>query len=175
MFHRSRTGTAASMILAAAATRLVPHPPNFTPILAIALFGGARLPRRAAFAVPLLAMLASDLGIELVGGRGIHALLPVVYAAVAACVVAGFFLRTRSGALGTVAAAVAVSVLFFVVTNLAVWAAGGLYPMTARGLGECYLAAVPFFRNTLLSTVLYAAALFAGHRAIRSRLTRHVA
>jgi hypothetical protein len=161
------------MILAAAATRLLPHPPNFTPVLAIALFGGARFQnRKAALAVPLVAMLLSDLGLEIVGRSGFYALMPVVYGAVAACTVVGFALQTRPGIGRTLAAAVAASVLFYVTTNLAVWLAGDLYPMTATGLAQCYVAALPFFRNTLASTVLYSAALFAGHEVILSRLIR---
>ena len=161
------------MILAAAATRLLPHPPNFTPVLAIALFGGARFhSRKLGLAVPLLAMLLGDLGLELGGRHGFYALMPVVYGAVAACAVIGFALRTRSGAGRTVGAAVASSVLFYVATNFAVWLAGGLYPMTATGLADCYVAAVPFFRNTLASTVAYSVVLFAGHRLLLHSLVR---
>jgi hypothetical protein len=164
---------ATGMILAAAATRLLPHPANFTPLLAIALFGGARLDdRRAGFAVPVVAMLLSDLGLELIDGRGLHALMPVVYAAMMACVLIGTFLRARPGVEWILAASVGASVLFSIVTNFAVWAMGTLYPRTAAGLVECYLAALPFFRNTLLSTVFYAGALFAGHQAVVSRLHR---
>jgi hypothetical protein len=67
---------------------LLPHPPNFTPVLAIGLFGGARLEdRREAFAVPLVAMLLRDVGLEVIRGRGFHVLMPIVYAA-ASCTTA---------------------------------------------------------------------------------------
>ncbi len=164
---------AGGMIVAAATTRLLPHPPNFTPALAVGVFGGARLDdRRVAFAVPLLSMAVSDLGLELLRGSGLHVLMPVVYAAVAACVFLGFALRTRSGLGWTVAVATAASVQFYLLTNFAVWCLGTLYPMTAAGLGECFVAALPFFRNTFVSTVGYTLALLALHAAVGSRLAR---
>jgi hypothetical protein len=159
------------MILAAAATRLLPHPGNFTPILAIALFGGARLKSRAAaFVVPLLAMFLGDLGLELMHGTGFHALMPVVYAAVVAGVVIGFPLRGRVRVGGILAGAVGSSFFFYLATNFAVWLAWDVYPRSGLGLLDCYAAALPFFRNTLASTAVYAVALFKGHEWIVYRL-----
>jgi hypothetical protein len=156
-----------AMILATAAMRLVPHPSNFTPVLAIALFGGARFNRRAAaFAVPVLAMCLSDLGLELLHGTGFHALMPVVYAAVVAGVVIGFPLRDRAHVGALIAGAVGSSLFFYLSTNFAVWLAWDMYPKSALGLLHCYAAALPFFRNTLASTLLYGAVLFQGHEWI---------
>lgn len=140
-------------ILLAAASRLVPHPPNFTPIGAIALFGGASFAgRRAAFLVPLAAMFASDLVL------GIHVLLPVVYACLAFNVVLGWSLRSRRGALSIACATLLGSCVFFVVTNAACWALW--YPRNLAGLLTCYTAAIPFFQNTLLGDAFYTAGLF---------------
>ncbi len=161
------------MILAAAATRLLPHPPNFTPILAIALFGGAQFESRAAaFAVPLLAMFLGDFGLELAYGTGFHALLPIVYAAMAGGVLIGFPLRGRVRMGTIVAGAVASAVCFYLTTNFAVWLAWDMYPKSGPGLLACYAAALPFFRNSLASTVLYGVALFQGHEWIVRRLVR---
>jgi hypothetical protein len=161
------------MILAVAATRLLPHPPNFTPVLAMALFGGARLGNRtAALAVPLGAMLSSDVVIEIVHGRGLHLLLPVVYLCVALCVGVGWRLRRRRGLVWIAGAAMGGAVLFYLVTNFAVWALWSRYPMGLAGLEECYVAAIPFFRGTLLSTLLYSGALFSAHELVRSRVGR---
>jgi hypothetical protein len=159
-----------AMIIGAAALRLVPHPPNFTPALAIALFGGAHLAsRRVALAVPLLAMAVSDLALEVLFGRGVHALMPVVYGCMAAAVGVGLALRGGGKPAWVALAALGASVLFLVATNFAVWMTTGWYPMTLAGLVECYVAAVPFFRNTLAGTLVYSAALFGGYALISRR------
>ncbi len=143
------------MIGAAAALRLLPHPWNFTPIGAMALFGGALLrDKRAALVVPLAALFAGDVVL------GFYRLLPVVYASFLASVLIGFLLRERRSAPRVAGAALFGAVQFFVVTNFAVWAAGGLYPRTGAGLAACYAAAIPFFRNTLAGDLVCAGALF---------------
>ncbi len=168
---RALTLAASGMIVAAAVTRLLPHPPNVTPILAIAIFGGGAFSsRRMAFAVPLASMLLSDLALELLGLGGLHLLMPVVYAAVAASVVLGFALRRRPDVIRTASVAAMASVVFYLSTNLAVWSVGTMCPRTWAGLGECYLAALPFFRNTLLSTVGYSVALFTAYQAAHSMM-----
>ncbi|MFZ5608651.1 MAG: DUF6580 family putative transport protein [Pseudomonadota bacterium] len=145
------------LLLAAAFSRLVPHPPNFTPVLAMALFGGAALNHRAlAILAPIAAMLLSDVVL------GFHALVLVIYGAMALITVIGFWLRRRTTAAHVLAACIASSVLFFLITNLAVWLEGELYPLTLAGLSATFVAALPFFHNTILSTVLFAGLLFAG-------------
>jgi hypothetical protein len=171
MSPSAEPGLVGAMIIGAAALRLVPHPPNFTPALAIALFGGAHLAsKRVAIAVPLLAMLASDLALEALFGWGIHGLIPVVYGCIALGVGIGIVLRGRVKPASVALAAFGSSVMFFLVTNFAVWMTTGRYPMTTTGMSECYLAAVPFFRNTLAGTFLYSAGLFGGHALISRRL-----
>ena len=156
MFN-TRFAVLLGMVLAAAASRLLPHPPNLTPIAAIALFGGAYFAdKRAAFLVPLAAMFLSDLVI------GLHRQLPVVYACFAMTVCIGLWLRTRRRLRPIAGGALASSLLFFIVTNFGVWALGSLYPKTMEGLITCYLAAVPFFRNTLIGDAFYTAVLFGG-------------
>ncbi len=145
------------MVLAAAASRLMPHPPNFTPIAALALFGGACFSnKRAAFFAPLASLFLSDLVLGLYRG------LPVVYGSFAMIVCIGFWLRRRRTWLPIAGAALGSSVLFFVVTNFGVWALESVYPKTTSGLIACYVAAIPFFRNTLLGDALYCLALFGG-------------
>ncbi len=155
--NKTRFTVLAGMILAAAASRLLPHPPSFTPVAAMALFGGATFTdKRAAFLVPLGGLFLSDLVI------GLHALMPVVYGAFALIVGIGFWLRGRRRATRIIAAAVASAVLFFVLANFGFWACGARYPKSAAGLVECYVAAIPFFRNMLLGNLAYAALLFGG-------------
>jgi hypothetical protein len=161
-----------AMIIATGAMRLVPHASNFTPILAIALLAGAHFRARLpAVLIPLLAMLASDCVLEVRFGSGLHSLLPVVYGAIAMTVLGGRWLQDRIRPSAVAIAAVASSAMFFVTTNFAVWAAGDLYPLTLDGLLSCYWAAVPFFRNTLVGTLFYSAALFGGYFALTSRRT----
>ncbi len=154
------------MVLVAAASRLLPHPPNISPVGALALFGGACfVRRRTAFLVPLAAMLLSDLAIGLLRGdlrQGFHSLLPVVYFSFTLVVGVGFLLRGRRQVVSVTAATLAGSVIFFVVTNFGVWALGSFYPKTWEGLAACYTAAIPFFHNTLIGDALYSFVLFGG-------------
>lgn len=155
----ARFVTLVGMTLAAAATRLLPHPPNLTPIAAMALFGGAHFASPlAAVAVPLSAMVLSDLLL----GFGLHPVMPFVYGSFAFTVCLGRWLRARRSPLAIALAAVSGSLVFFVVTNLGVWLVGDLYPRTLDGLGTCYVAAIPFFRNTLAGDAFYAVVLFGG-------------
>ena len=148
-----------SAIIAAAALRLVPHPPNFSPIDAMALFSGAYLGRRwIAFVAPLAALLLSDLVL------GFYAGMATVYATVALVVVIGWWLSSCRTPLRIGAAAIAGSVTFFGITNFAMWLFSGFYPVTYAGLIACYTAAIPFFQNTVAGDLFYAALLFGGFR-----------
>ncbi len=136
----------AGMILAAALARLVPHPPNVTPIGAMALFGGACfVNRKMAYLLPLAAMLLSDLvlGYTRFGLWSLLAIQPVVYACLLATAAIGHYIADRRSVWQVAGGALAGSLLFFVVTNLATWAGGRLYPLTASGLAACYTAAHP--------------------------------
>jgi hypothetical protein len=145
----------AVFIVLAALARLIPHPPNFTPVGAMALFGGACLAdRRLALLLPLTTLFLSDLFL------GLHVLIPVVYGSFAVNVLLGRWLRSRRTFASTAAVTLAGSVQFFVVTNFACWLLW--YPHTVEGLVTCYVAAIPFFQNTLLGDAVFATALFGG-------------
>ncbi|HEY7006786.1 MAG TPA: DUF6580 family putative transport protein [Sphingomicrobium sp.] len=144
-------------IVAATALRLVPHPPNFSPIDAMALFSGAYLGRRwVAFVAPLAALLLSDLALGFYHG------MATVYSTVALIVVIGWWLSSKRTPLRIGAAAVVSSVLFFVITNFGMWMFSGFYPVTYAGLVACYTAAIPFFQNTVAGDLFYSALLFGG-------------
>ena len=163
---KSRLGLLIGMIFAAAGMRFLPHPPNFESIGAIALFAGAHFDdKRWAFVLPLAAMLLSDAVI------GFHAQMPIVYGTFALVVCMGFFLRERRTALNIAGAAAAASTLFFVITNFGVWAFDGLYPRTFEGLVVCYIAAIPFFGNTLAGSLFYTAVLFGGFALAERKIT----
>jgi len=158
-----------AIVFSAAALRLLPHPFNFTPIGALALFAGAHFnDKRWAFIAPLVAMLLSDILI------GFHGQMPVVYAAFAVIVCMGFALRDKKTALRVTGASLAAATFFFIVSNFAVWVFDGLYPMTLAGLATCYIAAIPFFQNWLVGTVFYAAVLFGGFAIIEKKLPTQV-
>ena len=160
----TRFYTIAGFILGAAALRLIPHPPNFTPVGAMALFGGAFFANRAlAFVVPLVAMLLSDSLLALVlYGSSAFSMIPFVYGGFTLTVCLGLMIRRRRSLLPIAAATLVGSVLFFLLTNLGVWLRGTLYPLTWEGLITCYVAAIPFFRNTVLGNAFYALVLFGG-------------
>jgi hypothetical protein len=155
-------------ILVAATLRLVPHPPNFTPIGAMALFSGAYLGRKGviAFAAPLGALLLSDLVL------GFYRGMPTVYFSVALVVIIGWLSLQRTSPLRIGAAAIASSVLFFVVTNFGMWLSSGFYPRTLAGLEACYVAAIPFFQNTVAGDLFYATLLFGGWKVAETMMPR---
>jgi hypothetical protein len=144
-------------IVAAAAMRLLPHPPNFTPIGAMALFSGAYLGRRGlAFVAPVAALLLSDAIL------GFYPELLFVYLSVAATVLIGWALQKHKTVLRIGLAAVAGSVLFYLVTNFGVWLVMDYYPKTAAGLMASYVAAIPFFQNSAIGDLFFAGVLFGG-------------
>jgi len=155
--NRTRILAILLAILAAAFLRLVPHPPNFGPVGALALFSGAMLGKRwLAFAAPLGALVLSDLVL------GFYPELLFVYISVVAIVLIGWAVAKRKAVLTIAAGAVASSILFFAVTNFGVWLVMDYYPKTLAGLAACYVAAIPFFQNTLASDLFYAGLLFGG-------------
>jgi hypothetical protein len=156
------------LILLAAASRLLPHPPNFAPIAAIGLFAGAAFDRRAAWLVPFAALLLSDAFL------GFYHPVSMFwnYAGFASCLLLGASILGPARTLPRFAGAtLASSVAFFALSNFGMWASG-YYPRTAAGLAECYVAALPFFRNTFASDVLYSAALFGGWALARAAFRR---
>ncbi|PHQ34552.1 DUF6580 family putative transport protein [Rhodopirellula bahusiensis] len=143
-----------AMIGVAVASRLLPHPPNFTPLAAMCLFAGAVTvsPRIMAAAV-IIAMLVSDAVL------GFHSLMPVVYGCLLANVFIGRkLLGANANAFKIVAGSLIGSVLFFLVTNLGVWFVA--YPSTLTGLTACFTAAIPFFQYTLAGDLLYTGLFF---------------
>jgi vitamin B12 transporter len=153
--------TALLLTLLGALSRLLPHPQNAVALGALALYSGARLPRRVAWAVPLAAMAFSDLLIDYgTGRRAVTLVRASVYGAFALIVLLGRVAARRAKPVRLAALSVAGSLFFFVVTNFAVWVEMGTYPPTRTGLALCYVAAVPWFWNTLLADLAGTAVLF---------------
>jgi hypothetical protein len=156
--------TLVAIIIAVALFRYLPHPPNVSPIAAMALFAGASFSdKRAALLVPFVALFAGDLLI------GLHDTMVFVYFAFGLTVLAGFALRNTRRVSVIAASVVGTSVVFFLLTNLGVWLTSALYPMTLQGLAQAYAAGIPFFQNTLLGNLFFSALLFGGYALLRKR------
>jgi hypothetical protein len=163
--------TAVLLILFAAFSRIAPHPMNFAPIAAIALFSGAYLGKKYALIVPIAAMLLSDIFI------GFYSGIEWVYGSFILIVFVGFWLKKRFEGAGAgkktayIAGTTLVSsILFFIITNFGVWTSGMMYEMSFKGLIQCYAMAIPFFRNTLASDLIYAGVMF----VVYEMITRYV-
>jgi hypothetical protein len=157
-----------AMILAAAFTRLIPHPPNFTAVGAIALFGGAYFSdKKFAFIVPMAAMLLSDMII------GFHNEMLSVYLSFAIIVGIGILLSRNIKFNNVVAASLLSSVIFFVLTNFQMWIQSPLYAKNLSGLIACYVAAIPFFHHTVLSDLFFVGILFGLFAVIQAKFPAH--
>ncbi|HFA51224.1 MAG TPA: hypothetical protein ENJ95_19605 [Bacteroidetes bacterium] len=169
---KTQWGILALIVFLVTLSRLVPYALgveetfNFSPLAAVALFGGAYfMDKKKSFLFPLLALWISNLildnvflsqyydGFVLFQNWG-------VYLAIAAIVGLAFFVLKKVTLLRVVGASLGASVLFFLVTNFVVWMQGTMYPMTFSGLGECFTAAIPFFRNTLMGDMVFSLLLF---------------
>jgi hypothetical protein len=150
------------LILLAAFSRLIPHAPNFTPIISLALFAGTYLQKKYAFVVPIAAMLMSDLLIGLYDPIS----MAFVYGSFLLIVTLGFMGRQKVSVARVAGLSFAGALLFFIVTNFGVWVvANSMYPKTLAGLIECYVMGIPFFRNTIISAFIYSAVLFGVYEA----------
>lgn len=163
----SRFALILGLIALVSLTRFLPLPVNFSPIGAIALFGGAMLHRKSlGLAIPLLALFVSDLFL------GFYSGIFFVYLGFALSVAIGWALKKRLHFLSIAAGSFGAAVLFFIMSNLGVWLTGSMYPLTLEGLVHCYAAAIPFFGNTLSSTVLFSGILFGAYHFLSHRTSR---
>lgn len=138
--------------------RLIPHPPNFAMVGALALFSGHQFNKKIAWLIPIIAMFLSDFFL------GFHSVILFVYASFLIITLFGAWLKKNNRFYHLVGVSLTSSVLFFIITNLGVWLNTNLYPKNINGLVNCYLMAIPFFRNTLLSDVFFSVVFFYGYR-----------
>jgi hypothetical protein len=147
-------------VMVAVAMRFLPHPWSFTPVAASLLFFGAYASRRQMW-FPVLLLAGSDVALlRLVYHYPVTGDLFITWAWYAAAVAIGMMLRNRTTVARLAGASLAASLSFFVISNLAVWAVWPTYPKTLNGLAACYVAAIPFFRNTLAGDLIFTAVLF---------------
>jgi hypothetical protein len=138
------------------------HAWNFVPMGAIALYAGAKLPRRWAWLVPVAGMVVSDLVIDYGRGRSMYELWRWVgYATLGIAALLGPLARGQKVGLWRYPAlALGASTLFFLTSNFAVWAEGRFYPMTTSGLMYCYFLGLEFYGRTIVSDLAGTAVLF---------------
>lgn len=150
-----------AIIICAALTRIMPHPPNFTPIIALGLFGGAYLKdNRLVILFPLLAMFLADIFL------GFHNTMIWVYGSLIGISLLGTLLKNRVSFINGSLASLGGSLFFFISTNFGVWISSAFYPKTFNGLLSCYVAGIPFFSNTLISSLVYTGIMFFGYELI---------
>lgn len=159
-------GLALALIVIGVSFRFLPHIPNFTPIIALTLFGAAYLPKKVAFLIPLGVMVTSDLFI----GSYQFSLMLIVYGSLLSLTGVGFYLKEDDNWKAIGLSSLLGAVLFFLFTNFGVWLLTPWYPKTISGLLECYYLALPFFRNTVAGTLVYSSALFFSYKSVRGWL-----
>ncbi len=163
-----RFGILSLIVLLAAFSRLIPHPPNFAPIGAMSIFGAAYFARKhLAIVVPIIAMWLSDLLLNnVIYGQYFDHFVWFyqgcywTYAAFIFIGLIGFRLLKKVRPVNLLIASLSASVVFFLISNFGVWASGTMYPNTFSGLMSCYAAGLPFFKNTLMGDLVYSGALF---------------
>lgn len=139
------------LICLGAIARLLPHPANFAPLGAIALFSGLYVPKRLSFAIPLAAMLLSD---AVIGFYDIR-IMAAVYSSFFLSISIGRMLKNKKKPVFICGGVSVGAIIFFLTTNAAVWAFGAMYPHSLSGLMQSYLMAIPFFRNSLLGDLFF--------------------
>ncbi|MEC8636415.1 MAG: DUF6580 family putative transport protein, partial [Bacteroidota bacterium] len=136
-----------SLIFFAILSRFLPHPPNFTPIAAIALLSTKGFTNRwLMFLIPIMSLFISDLFL------GLHATIPFVYASFVLITLLGSYVKKIN-----ISAVLLSSTIFFLVSNFGVWLIQ--YPISFEGIIECYTLALPFFLNTVLGDLFYGSLL----------------
>lgn len=155
-----------SAVAIAALTRILPHPPNFTAVGAMALLAGALVPNRLlSLVMPMTALFITDLFL------GFHNTMWAVYAAVGFTSMIGWMISKRQSVLSITAGSLISIASFFFITNAAMWVVGfftqGFYPTTAAGLGLALESGLPFLTNDIISNLLFTAIFFGSFHALR--------
>ncbi len=162
--QRQQSLFAIALILIAACARLIEWMPNVAPITAIAVFGAFSLrSRRLAVLLPLASMAIGDVLLAVRHndwGYAFHDTQAVVYLSMALIALASFAVAQRGSRwISVLGSTFAGSVFFFLTTNVAVWMFGSMYALTVAGLGQCFVMALPFFRNSLVADLAYSVVL----------------
>ncbi|MBF0510736.1 MAG: hypothetical protein HQL13_00235 [Candidatus Omnitrophica bacterium] len=142
-------------------SRLIIHTPNFTPVLSMAFLSGMYLKGRKAIWIPLALMVGSDFII------GFYPGMIFTWGSMVFISLLGLALRNQKGFVSVFSGSLLSAVIFFLVSNFGAWIY--FYPHTVAGLKACYVLAIPFFRSSLVSTIGYTLAFFAGYEWLIKR------
>ncbi|MDD3375193.1 MAG: hypothetical protein PHY73_05675 [Candidatus Omnitrophica bacterium] len=151
------------LLIFGVAMRLFVHPANFTPVLALVLFGGVYLDKKYAMIFPVFLMMATDIIL------GAHSVMIFTWGSLLLISAIGLWLRNKKSAKNVIASSLVSAFVFFVITNFGVWLSG-YYPLTLKGLSTCFMLAIPFFRMTLLSTIGYSIVFFGVYEILAKRI-----
>lgn len=150
-------------------SRLLPHLPNMTAVGATSLFMGAKYGVKKSMIVLFTTMLIAD------SVKGLHSVMWATYGSLFLTILIGKFIASKQNTRWIVGGALLSSVLFFVVTNFAVWLAPNfMYEKTISGLLACYTMAIPFFRNSIVGDMVYTALFFGGFELVRLIKYKHL-
>ena len=155
-------------ILVAALSRLLPHLPNFTPIAAMALFGGAFLSqKRIAFALTFLALILSDILVNTLLYQDTafmnyfsQPFVWAVYLSFGLTILLGSSIQNKINVKNVAALSLSSSLIFWLITNFACWPGNPLYAQDFSGLIQSYIAAIPFLGNSVVGDLFYNTLLF---------------
>ncbi|MDO8507965.1 MAG: hypothetical protein Q7S53_05385 [bacterium] len=145
------------LVIVAVSTRLLPHPANFAAVGAVALFSGTYLKKKYALWLPLIIMMVSDVII------GLHNLILFTWGSFILMGCIGLWVRKNKNVQNVIFGTITGSLVFFFVTNFAVWAFTPFYAKTLQGLLQCFVLALPFFRNSLAGDVFYVGVLYGAY------------
>ncbi|MBU0468765.1 MAG: hypothetical protein KKD07_08440 [Candidatus Omnitrophica bacterium] len=152
------------LIILGVASRLIVHVPNFTPVIAIALFSGVYLKKKYAVVLMLALMAITDVLI------GFHNIMFFTWGSFALIAVLGTTMKGKVNFKSVFSGSLLAAILFFVATNFGVWLVSGMYARSLAGLVTCFTMAIPFFRYTAASAFIYSFVLFGGYELIASRI-----
>lgn len=173
-----RLSVLALIVLAAAMSRLLPHPPNVTAVGAMALFGGAYFTNRwQSVLMPLLAMWCSDLILNNVIYKAYNPQFTFftegaifIYGGIAIVAILGASTLKTISTGRVIGASLLASLIFYIVSNFGVWVGSNMYPQTGSGLLACYAAGLPFLLNTVLGDLVWCGILFGGFELAKMRI-----
>ena len=153
------------LILILAFSRLIPHPPNFTPIIAVAIMSGYFFRNiYLSIVVIILSMLVTDIII------GFYTNMIFVYFSLLFIVITFFKFNHKIKLTNLFIFGFTGSIVFYIVSNFGVWALSGMYETSLVGMTECYIAAIPFFKNTLFSTIIFSYGAFLANQFFNKKL-----
>ncbi len=148
------------LIILVVIARLLPHPPNMSPLTAIMLFSGVYLNKKYALSLPLIGLFISDIFL------GFYWQMPFVYGSFLITGLLGLWIRRYKTKANIVGITLLSSLQFFIITNFGVWLTTSFYPHTLSGLFNCYILALPFFRNTIMGYLLYIGLFFSSYELV---------